>query len=165
MFHPTATTRSKPKRRWLTFSLRTLLIGATLLSIVLAYFGNILLRVRRQQAIRREIESPFLIHYARARVEIFADASAVSPLAPSLPPKSLAKPDPVRPKWVHFRQSHFLSPTCMSMEKQNKMSQLSRRSHASLILVAQLSIRAARDSAELKRSSLGPPNRAASVSA
>lgn len=44
------------KRRWLTFSLRTLLIGATLLSVVLAYFANILLHVRQQHAIRREIE-------------------------------------------------------------------------------------------------------------
>lgn len=49
-------TRRRVKRRWLTFSLRTLLIGATLLSMVLAYFANILLHVRQQQAIRREIE-------------------------------------------------------------------------------------------------------------
>jgi hypothetical protein len=43
-------------RNWMTFSLRTLLISATLLSVVLAYFANILLHVRQQQAIRREIE-------------------------------------------------------------------------------------------------------------
>ena len=46
----------RAKRRWLTFSLRTLLIGATLLSVVLAYLANILVHVRQQQAIRREIE-------------------------------------------------------------------------------------------------------------
>lgn len=57
MPEPTNTTRINPKRRWMTFSLRTLLIAATLLSIVLGYFGNILLSVREKKAIRREIQS------------------------------------------------------------------------------------------------------------
>jgi internalin A len=52
-----APTATKPPRRWLRFSLRTLLVFMLLASIGLAWLGNTLLRVRKQRAIVTQIEA------------------------------------------------------------------------------------------------------------
>src|SRR4051812_18781583 len=52
----------KKRRGWLPFSLRTLLIVSTLVSVGLGWMGNTIVRVKQQRA------SVTMIHAARGRV-------------------------------------------------------------------------------------------------
>jgi hypothetical protein len=47
----------KRKRRWFQFSLRTLLIGVTLLAAACAYFAHYAAIVRQRKALREQVEA------------------------------------------------------------------------------------------------------------
>lgn len=47
----------KPKRRWLRFSLRSLLLFTAVLSMALAWIVNPLIRVHRQRSAVAEVQS------------------------------------------------------------------------------------------------------------
>ena len=50
-------TTPKPRRRWLKFSRRALLLFAVILSVFLGWFGSIVVRVRQQRAVVSHIQS------------------------------------------------------------------------------------------------------------